>query len=348
VAPNVEQTQVISVGERLLAHEIRLGITFHRSGAADIVRKMINPEEQNAMEPQASKPEPIPSSPPSPADAAEIPPHTVKRSEEHITDTLAVRKVVAALSKNWLIRDLTERDYGIDMMVEYFDGKVPTGRIAFLQIKGTTKPLKPRNGLIPFSIKKKTLKYTECFAVPFFLVHCNVNDPKGPVYYMWLQKYVMTALYTDNPQWRTLKEETCTVYIPASNILPETEERMLEFCHTPQRTSETLQFLSHLYDWKVHFKGLTCGHLKAVTPCKELLEKMSRLETVLRGENIGAGDLLEGVGALERLGLRGFAHAQAELDAVLELNEDLELFETGVLWTNFDLWKLEGAGELPY
>jgi hypothetical protein len=24
------------------------------------------------------------------------------------------------------------------------------------------------------------------------------------------------------------------------------------------------------------------------------------------------------------------------------------LFETGVLWTNFDLWKYEGTGEYPY
>jgi Domain of unknown function (DUF4365) len=102
--------------------------------------------------------------------------HLVHRTESHIIDTLAVRKVIAALSANWVIRDLTERDYGIDMMVEYFNGQQPTGKIAFFQIKGTSKPIKIRDKQIRFSLHRKTLGYTEYFTVPFFLLYCDVNE----------------------------------------------------------------------------------------------------------------------------------------------------------------------------
>lgn len=37
---------------------------------------------------------------------------------------------------DYIFRELSERDYGIDALIECFDGGVPTGKIAFLQIKG--------------------------------------------------------------------------------------------------------------------------------------------------------------------------------------------------------------------
>ena len=35
-----------------------------------------------------------------------------------------------------LFRNLSERDYGIDGIIELFDNGQPTGKIAFVQIKG--------------------------------------------------------------------------------------------------------------------------------------------------------------------------------------------------------------------
>ena len=64
-----------------------------------------------------------------------------ERSETHRTDTSAVRRLMTQLSSDWVIRDLSERDYGIDLKLEYFNDNKPTGKIVFLQVKGTTKKL---------------------------------------------------------------------------------------------------------------------------------------------------------------------------------------------------------------
>ena len=276
--------------------------------------------------------------------------HVVHRTESHIIDTLAVRKVIAALSANWIIRDITERDYGIDMMVEYFNGHQPTGRIAFFQVKGTSKPILLQDEQVGFSLHRKTLGYAECFTVPFFLLYCDVNDTAGTVYYVWLQKYIMTTLHKQSPDWRTAKQENYTIYIPARNRLPETQSRMLEFCQAPQRTTESLQFLGHLYGWKAHYNGLKNGHIKAVTPCVNLLKQMSDLKVALSGEDthLRFDDLIGGIKALKQLQVKGYKRGSEEYASLIELNHNLELFETGVLWTNFDSWQMEGTGEFPY
>jgi hypothetical protein len=276
--------------------------------------------------------------------------HLVHRTESHLIDTLAVRKVIAALSANWVIRDLTERDYGIDMMVEYFNGQLPTCRIAFFQVKGTSKPIAFKNGQAGFSLHRKTLGYTECFTVPFFLLYCDVTDSAGTVYYVWLQKYIMTTLHKQSPDWRTSQQESYTIYIPAQNKLQETESRMLEFCQSPQRTTESLQFLGHLYAWKAHYHGLTSGHIEAVTPCVNLLKQMADLKVALSGEDmhVRSDDLIGGIKALKQLQVKGYEKGVEEYASLVELNRNLELFETGVFWTNFDSWKMEGTGEYPY
>lgn len=45
-----------------------------------------------------------------------------------------VRKIIN--SENCLFREVTERDYGVDAIIECFDEGKITGKIAFLQIKG--------------------------------------------------------------------------------------------------------------------------------------------------------------------------------------------------------------------
>lgn len=39
---------------------------------------------------------------------------------------------------DYLYRELSERDYGVDAIIECFEDGIPTGKIGFLQIKGTS------------------------------------------------------------------------------------------------------------------------------------------------------------------------------------------------------------------
>lgn len=74
------------------------------------------------------------------------------RVNTHIIETRSkdhIRKVINSTGMA-LFRDITERDYGIDAIIELFDDGSPTGKIALVQIKGTEKnivPLKRSNAI---------------------------------------------------------------------------------------------------------------------------------------------------------------------------------------------------------
>ena len=74
----------------------------------------------------------------------------MKRASTHIIETKSTdifRAKVNGFYQNGdaLFRDITERDYGIDGLVELFEDGCPSGEIALVQIKGkedTIIPLK--------------------------------------------------------------------------------------------------------------------------------------------------------------------------------------------------------------
>jgi hypothetical protein len=59
-----------------------------------------------------------------------------QRTDTHRIDTDAVRVVRTKLTADWMERSVEDRDYGIDMMLETFDGNNPTGILVLLQVKG--------------------------------------------------------------------------------------------------------------------------------------------------------------------------------------------------------------------
>ena len=71
----------------------------------------------------------------------------IMRTYQHIIDTASVKLTLNSLPDYWVIRDLNERDYGIDLMIEIFtksgfdkqghETYDATGQICYLQIKGT-------------------------------------------------------------------------------------------------------------------------------------------------------------------------------------------------------------------
>ena len=120
-----------------------------------------------------------------------------------------------------------------------------------------------KNDYISVSLERKTIEYAECFSVPLFLFYCKISDPKTPVYYLWLQKYAMTTLNTQDPDWRTGGQGEYTIYIPELNQLPGNAERLLSCIVAPQLTSECQLFLGYLDTWELHFKLLEMGKREA-------------------------------------------------------------------------------------
>lgn len=105
------------------------------------------------------------------------------RTNEHMIDSKACLLVAQAFSDSWVLREISERDYGVDRIAERFQDGYGTSEILMLQIKGTEQAIAPDNPR--FSLPTKTLIYAEMFSVPFLLVYCSVTNP-NQCYYLWL------------------------------------------------------------------------------------------------------------------------------------------------------------------
>ena len=157
------------------------------------------------------------------------------RTQDHRIDSLATRFVRNSLPDSWIDRDLTERDYGIDMAIEIFqedifdttnNQQIATGLLSLIQVKGTTNRLVKRNGHYVFpGFPTKTLKYARTFKIPFFaiIVYLDKDKSKREAYYLWLQDYLKNDGYGYlNPKWES--KDTTTLYIPAENNLVKSQD----------------------------------------------------------------------------------------------------------------------------
>ncbi|GBG15697.1 uncharacterized protein NMK_3308 [Novimethylophilus kurashikiensis] len=93
-----------------------------------------------------------------------------KRSDQHIIESDSFTALRQVLPRQWVIREVSERDYGIDLYIEIVGREqLLSGDMAALQLKGK-KALKFVNGRATFSgIKRETLNYWLSLPVPVFL-----------------------------------------------------------------------------------------------------------------------------------------------------------------------------------
>lgn len=180
---------------------------------------------------------------------------TPQRTKNHQIDTLAVRRLLSTLNENWVIRDLSERDYGIDLMVEYFDGDKTTGKTAYFQVKGKgSKITILKDGTISFyDFPVKTLLYAEQFPEPFFLVYLSTLKSE-PIYFIWLQHHCRVVLDRDNPGWRD--EAEVNLSIPSENDLLTSEKRLLKVASKNVMMKMSMRFLSDYHFWDNHIDEL--------------------------------------------------------------------------------------------
>ncbi|KGI77876.1 DUF4365 domain-containing protein [Oleiagrimonas soli] len=164
--------------------------------------------------------------------------------------------VMAHLPDHWVVRELTERDYGIDLLVEIFapglkdangkDAFAATGSVFHIQIKGTEGALESvRAGTINYCIDKKSLSYVEKFSIPFFLFRVSVADPQK-IYFLWIQRYIKDVMDRETPMWREDKEDSITVRIPSENKLPDGINKIEGIAFRPKYLEELAEF-SEIY-----------------------------------------------------------------------------------------------------
>jgi hypothetical protein len=157
-----------------------------------------------------------------------------RRPEQHAAETVARKAVVNALPAAWEPRDLTGRDYGIDLQVELFTDGEATGRALLLQIKAFSDVTASENGDWLVDVDVQLLRYAELFAVPLLLAAVHPIEQGAGFRYLWLQEYIRVVLDVEKPAWRDHKA-TVRLRVPHSNTMPGVEDRLSWIAGAPQR-----------------------------------------------------------------------------------------------------------------
>lgn len=191
------------------------------------------------------------------------------RINNHEIDTEACKVVVSKFDRNWEIRDITGRDFGIDKIVERFEDGYATSEMIMLQVKGTDKEIDYNNPR--FSIDTKTLLYAEMFASPFLLVYCSVKD-SNQCYYVWLQEYIRVRLNFEKNNWRS--QRTNTIYFPQKNILGTdySAEHLLYISKFPKYKDSWVQYYLCVEDLGYKLPRIYCYEEMCLDEIKYTIE----------------------------------------------------------------------------
>ncbi len=103
-----------------------------------------------------------------------------QRDKKHITETSSFKIFSNNIPDQWIIREVNERDYGIDCYIELVNTKGQvTGELISIQLKGMQTIKWTQQDYYTFSgIKISTTNYWRNFPIPVFicLVDIKTNE----------------------------------------------------------------------------------------------------------------------------------------------------------------------------
>ncbi|WP_447511753.1 DUF4365 domain-containing protein [Acinetobacter geminorum] len=197
------------------------------------------------------------------------------RIETHRIDTKAIRTIFTHLNENWLVRNLEERDYGIDLQLERFDLNDATGDFIFVQVKGTDKKFEEKVKLSSFPVD--TIKYALMFDVPFFIFHTSNTSKQTK--YVWLQNYVETRLEKDNPDWKN--QNSVTIYFPEENDLKTNDSKITDIIKNEKLKKMGVKFLAIYESLKFHSESVLLGQTAVAIGCAIEARKLQKLSSFI-------------------------------------------------------------------
>lgn len=142
------------------------------------------------------------------------------RTDPHKIETNSRNKIQTIIDNHGdaLFREISERDYGIDAILELFENGVPTGKFALLQLKATGKTIVPNKRTPDVSVKnisEGNIQYAMQNNIPVILIFTSTQNETG-FYYANIQTIVdestMVALEENSSSTTTLK-------IPQTNYI---------------------------------------------------------------------------------------------------------------------------------
>lgn len=131
------------------------------------------------------------------------------RPNNHITGDNAIRKIASDLiPEEWTI-SIPDSDYGLDMLIEVVRNNKTTGKLFFIQSKGTLDS--SDEGNISYSMNLERIKDYSEIKIPVLLVYYSKTD--GKFWGRW-----MNSLYSTLTKQQK-KQDTITLHFSSSNII---------------------------------------------------------------------------------------------------------------------------------
>ncbi len=122
------------------------------------------------------------------------------RDKKHISETSSGKLFNSLMPDNWVVRDITERDYGIDYYVEIVDENDElTGKLVSIQLKSRQSVSWTQKNTYAISdIKLTTTNLWYDFAVPVFVFLADLDAKE--LYYLSVKSYVRKNYLDYNKQ----------------------------------------------------------------------------------------------------------------------------------------------------
>lgn len=259
-------------------------------------------------------------------------------SSTHVTETKSNNVLRSLLDPDrFLVREQSERDYGIDLLVECFGpGRQVIGRQLLVQLKGDDSAELPQDeNPISFSIETTHLARAELFSVPELLVWVPTGVSQPAAWYLWVQEYIEVVLDQDpsHAGWR--EQGSKTLHIPYANALHQqatATERLQSIAAVPRRERAMLRLVGIASEasWHRDDPSRLMSLLQEALEVPEMSDEDWPTGVFLRSRIEGALDELSSPPKDEPTGLALFA----ALNSIVACAADER--DVGLRWSIFD------------
>jgi len=136
-----------------------------------------------------------------------------ERPRTHVIESSSLKVFNNVIVDEWLVRELTEQDYGIDLQLEIFENSQATGKILQIQLKGSDAPSYDKTApfVTYYGIKSSTINYWSSLPIPVIFVFVDTNTKD--CFYCNINHYIRDN-YNDFK-----KQNLHNIKIPTSQIL---------------------------------------------------------------------------------------------------------------------------------
>lgn len=173
-----------------------------------------------------------------------------KRTKQHISESASFKLFQSKIPDNWLIRETTERDYGIDCYLELVNEKDElTGELVLIQLKSRQSIAWTLSETYKISnINLSTTNYWYQFAVPVFIFLADIQEQE--IYWISVKNHIRRNFIEFNKQKNfTYEFEKCFTFNRKEGLLNFKLYYLYEH-NRKQFENELIFFLSNLERYK--------------------------------------------------------------------------------------------------